>query len=166
MNYHYYYNGYASQIEGEFNGITAMFVAGLFQNRLVFKNMFVHLLNKHYQCDNDVLKSLLIQRTLSQEWTLKIVSEKFILPREDKGNFHKGEGTKFWVTNIFFSSGGRGNIDVCGTFRNAKCQHPKMTKFVWKAIAGLQHWNSEQIQGNCENETCKYVLVILEMIVK
>lgn len=95
MNYHYYYDGYASQIEGEFNGITAMFVAGLFQNRLVFKNMFVHLLSKHYQCDNDVLKSLLIQRTLSQECTLKIVSEKFILPREDKGNFHKGEGTKF-----------------------------------------------------------------------
>ena len=95
MNYHYYYDRYASQIEGEFNGITAMFVAGLFQNRLVFKNMFVHLLSKHYQCDNDVLKSLLIQRTLSQECTLKIVSEKFILPREDKGNFHKGEGTKF-----------------------------------------------------------------------
>ena len=52
-NYHYYYDGYASEVEGKFNGIT-MFVAGLYQNRVVFKNIFVHLLNKPYQCDNDM----------------------------------------------------------------------------------------------------------------
>lgn len=52
-NYHYYYDGCASEVEGEFNGIT-MFVAGLYQNRVVFKNIFVHLLNKPYRCANDM----------------------------------------------------------------------------------------------------------------
>lgn len=58
MNYHYYYYGYASQIEGEFNGIIAMFVAELFQNRLVSRICWFICSNKPYQCDNDVLKSL------------------------------------------------------------------------------------------------------------